>query len=176
MNSNIAYGILIEKNRGKDKLLSVLNKIARNCDTSIKELNMRRIIKYILEPIIGESNTKNILEKFNRIGGDEVMTAIDYLIRDIEEEKQQARIIGQAEGEAEGRLKGIVEGKEIGMRKGIKEGLKEGRKEGIKEGREEGRKKTAIMIAKELIKMGLDIERVCKITRLEKSEIEEFYQ
>lgn len=140
-NTSLAYGLLIEKNKGKEKLIKILNKIAENCDSEMKEIKMKRIIKYILEPVIGEKETKEMLEKFNKMGGDEVMTAVECLIRDIEREKE--------------------------------EGRKEGRKEGIKEGIKEGRKQTSILITKELMKIGMDIDRVCEITKLKKSEIEE---
>lgn len=158
-NTSLSYGLLIEKNKGKDKLIKVLNKIANNCDSEVKEIKMKRIIKYILEPTIGEEETKEMLEKFNKMGGEEVMTAIDCLLRDIEEEKQQARIIGKEEGKAEGRLKGMVEGKEMGMKIGIKEGIKE------------GTKNTSISIAKEMLRIGMDIERISQITKLDKEEI-----
>ena len=45
INNTLAYGMLIEKNKGKEKLIRVLNKIAKNCDTKDKEINMQRIIK-----------------------------------------------------------------------------------------------------------------------------------
>lgn len=139
-NTSLTYGLLIEKNRGKDKLVNILNKIANNCDNKTKEIKMKRIIKYILEPILGEEETENMLKKFNKIGGDEVMTAIDYLLRDIEEEKKHARMIGLAEGRAEGRAEATT--------------------------------KTALKIAKELLNIGMDIERVSQITKLSKEEID----
>lgn len=162
-NTSLAYGLLIEKNKGKDKLIKVLNKIANNCDSEVKEIKMKRIIKYILEPTIGEKETEEMLEKFNKMGGEEVMTAIDCLLRDIEEEKKQARIIGLEEGRTEGRIKGIVEGRE--------KGIEEGRKEGIEKGIKEATKSTAISIAKEMLKIGMDIEIISQITKLDKKEI-----
>ncbi len=142
-NTSLAYGMLIEKNRGKENLIKILNKIAKNCNKEEKEIKMKRIIKYILEPILGEDETSNMLQKFNKMGGEEIMTAIDYLIKDIEEEKRRARI----------------------------EGMEKGIKRGREKGREEGEKKAMLDISKELLKIGMDVEKISKITGLSKSEI-----
>lgn len=107
MNTSLAYAMLLEKNRGKEKLINILNKIALKCNTEEKAIKMKRVIKYILEPVLGEKETQDMLEKFTRMGGEEIMTAIDCLIRDIEEEKEQARKIGRKEGRKEGREEGI---------------------------------------------------------------------
>ena len=98
INTALAYGMLIEKNKGKEKLIKILNKIAKKCDTKDKEINMQKIIKYILEPVLGEKETEKMLKTFNKLGGEEIMTAIDCLIRDIELEKKEAREIGLQEG------------------------------------------------------------------------------
>ena len=147
-NTSFAYGALIEKNKGKDKLLKVLNKIAQNCNTEEKEIKMKRIIQYILQPIIGEEETNSMLKKFEKMGGEEVMTAIECLLEDIKMEKEEARNEGFKEGRAEGREKGRAEGLKI------------------------GRKEATIIIAKELINNGMDIKTVSKITKLSKKELE----
>lgn len=83
------------------------------------------------------------------------MTAIDCLLRDIEEEKKQARIIGLEEGRTEG----------------IEKGKAEGRAEGRAEGIIEATRNTAMNIAKEMLKVGMDIETISKITKLDTKEI-----
>lgn len=60
-----------------------------------------------------------------------------------------------------------------GMEKGIKEGIKEGMKEGKKEGRKEGEYKEKLRIAKNLLKEGVDINTIKKVTGLTLKEIEE---
>ena len=50
-----------------------------------------------------------------------------------------------------------------------KEGLEEGREEGLEEGRAEEK----INIAKELLKDGMDVQKIAKITKLEVKQIEE---
>lgn len=160
MNTSLAYAMLIEKNRGKEKLINILNKIALKCNTEEKAIKMKRVIKYILEPVLGEKETQDMLEKFTRMGGEEIMTAIDCLIRDIEEEKKEARKIGRQEGWNEGKSKGILEG------------IQEGRKKGREEGREEGIKSAIIMIVKELRKNGFSDKKICQITKLTEAELE----
>ena len=91
INSTFAYAMLIEKNKGKDNLIRILKKIAKICDNEEKMLKMKGIIKYLLEPIIGTKTTKEILKRFEKKGGEPVMTAVDYLIADIEKEKREAR-------------------------------------------------------------------------------------
>ncbi|MCS3915145.1 putative transposase/invertase (TIGR01784 family) [Caldanaerobacter subterraneus subsp. tengcongensis MB4] len=49
--------------------------------------------------------------------------------------------------------------------------IEEGRKEGIEEGRKEGEKEAKITIAKELLKEGMDIAKVAKVTGLSIDEI-----
>lgn len=153
MNVNLYRFLVMEEaeryeiNNPHDKLLKVLNKIANKCDSEEKEIKMKRIIKYILEPVLGEKETGDMLEKFNKTGGDGVMTAIDYLLKDIEEEKRQARISR------------------------LSEGRQEGKTQGIEEGRKEGGRDTAIRIAKELLNTGMDPTIISKITKLKQEEI-----
>lgn len=47
-----------------------------------------------------------------------------------------------------------------------------GREKGIKEGRKEGRKEAKIEVAKKLIKMNIELEKVIEITELTKEELE----
>ena len=53
------------------------------------------------------------------------------------------------------------------------EGREEGLKEGLKEGREEGEKKGKIEIAKNMLKEGLDVNLISKLSGLSVKEIEE---
>lgn len=78
-------------------------------------------------------------------------------LRDESWERENAREAGLAEGRAEG------------LKQGKAEGLKQGKEEGIKEGRKEER----IEIAKELLKQEFSIEKIVKITKLKKEEVEE---
>ena len=52
------------------------------------------------------------------------------------------------------------------------EGIKLGMQKGIQEGRQEGEHKKAVVIAKNLLSMGVSIEQVIKATQLSRNEIE----
>ncbi len=62
----------------------------------------------------------------------------------------------------------LEEGIKIGEEKGKKEGIKLGEEKGIKKGKIEGKKETA----KELLNMGIEIEKIARATGLKKEEIE----
>ena len=55
---------------------------------------------------------------------------------------------------------------------GVRQGIKLGIKEGIKTGKKEGISKTKLEIAKEMLKEKIDINKISKCTKLNKSEIE----
>ena len=59
---------------------------------------------------------------------------------------------------------GMLNAQEKGLREGREKGMKEGIKEGIKEGK--------MQDAKELLKLGMSIEDIQKVTKLTKEEIE----
>ena len=54
----------------------------------------------------------------------------------------------------------------------LEEGIKIGEEKGIKKGKIEGKKEGKIETAKELLKMGIEIEKIAKATGLKKEEIE----
>lgn len=56
------------------------------------------------------------------------------------------------------------EGREEGREEGIRQGIGEGKKEGLKEGK--------LQDARELLKLGMSVEDIQKVTKLEKEEIE----
>ncbi len=68
---------------------------------------------------------------------------------------------------------GKEEGREQGRKEGRKQGRKQGRKEGIEQGIEQGRKEKAIEMAKSLLTLEIDIEKIAKVTGLTIDEIEE---
>jgi len=66
-----------------------------------------------------------------------------------------------------------AEGKEEGIKEGLKEGLVKGKEEGIKEGLVKGKEEKAVEIARNMMKLGLDIEIIRNATGLSIDEIEE---
>ena len=143
----LSYAMLIEKNRGKESLIKVLEKISNRCDTNKNREKMQKIINYILYPIL-EQDTEKIIEKFKIKEEMTMKTAQDYIREEIRELKRKA----QEEGLREGRQKGIEEGR--------KEGRKEGKKEGV----------SSIII--NMIKNNVKVEEIKKYTGIEEKEIE----
>ena len=81
----------------------------------------------------------------------------------------------QQRGLKEGLEKGLKEGLKKGLNKGLKEGLKKGLdkglKEGLKEGLKKGEKNKSIEIAKNMLKLNIDINTISKSTGLSIEEI-----
>lgn len=65
------------------------------------------------------------------------------------------------------RKEGHAEGLAEGMEKGKKQGLEEGKKQGLEEGR-----KQLMSVARNLLRSGMDVEEVCRLTDLPREEIE----
>ena len=79
---------------------------------------------------------------------------------------------GKEEGIRIGEEKGKEEGIKIGEEKGKEEGIRIGEEKGIQKGKIEGKIEGKLETAKELLKMGIEIEKIVKATGLEKEEIE----
>ena len=82
--------------------------------------------------------------------------------------KKQEREKGIAEGIAEGRQEGIAKGRQEGIAEGRQEGIAEGRQEGIAE----GKLKSMLVVATEMKKEGISIEKIARYTQLPLSDIE----
>ena len=95
------------------------------------------------------------------------------LIKEVEIEKafEIANTAGMSKEELEAQFK---RHDFIYLQKGaIEFALKQGKKEGREEGREEGKKEKTIEIAKSLLRLEIDIEKISKVTGLTTDEIEE---
>ena len=75
---------------------------------------------------------------------------------------------GLAEGRAEGLAKGKAEGRAEGLAEGRAEGLAKGKAEGLAEGLSEGKES----VARNLKRMGMDVETIVKATGLDPDVIE----
>ena len=80
-----SFAMLIEKNKGKEKLENVLTKISEKCSTNLQRTQMERIIRYILQPML-KNNTDKMIEKFREIKEVKmvVKTAQDYIKEEFE--------------------------------------------------------------------------------------------
>ena len=92
--------------------------------------------------------------------------------RALREGRKQGIKEGRAQGIKEGKEQGIKEGKEQGIKEGKEQGIKEGKEQGIKEGIEQGKNKKQKEIAKKLLEIGIDTEKIIEATGLTKEEIE----
>ena len=81
-----------------------------------------------------------------------------------------AKLEGRAEGRAEGREEGRAEGREEGRAEGREEGRAEGREEGRAEGREEGRAEGLLETARNLKRMGMNVDFIAQATGLSVDE------
>lgn len=95
----------------------------------------------------------------------------DAVIREINEFKQTA-IWEENSAKYYAREQGLKEGRREGKKIGIEEGRKKGREVGREEGRQEGARQKQLEIAKEMLKNGISIEQISKITKLTIQEIE----
>ena len=101
------------------------------------------------------------------------------IMRDTYATMSYARKEGHAEGLAEGMEKGkkqgLEEGKKQGLEEGKKQGLEEGKKQGLEEGKKQGLEEGRIQllsVARNLLRSGMDVEEVCRLTGLPREEIE----
>lgn len=103
-NTAISYGLLIEKNKGKDSLINILNKIALNCTNKETSQKMQKIIQYLLYPIL-ENDTEKMVKKFRIKEEFDMKTAQDYIREEIAEIRRQGIEEGRKEGRKEGKEK-----------------------------------------------------------------------
>ncbi|MCR5705854.1 MAG: hypothetical protein K6G48_03525, partial [Acholeplasmatales bacterium] len=110
----------------------------------------------------------NMIEEYDK---DEVLRLQAQLRRDNEIEirsmKNYAKKVGREEGLAEGRAEGKAQGLAEGRAEGKAQGIAEGKAQGIAE----GEKAKAIEIAKNLLKLGVDIKLISEASGLSVEEI-----
>ena len=102
LNSKISYAFLIEKNRTKEELIEILEKIAKECNTKEKTEKMYDIIRYILSSTLGEENIENIVKQYKWNGGESILNEREGWIKQINQEKREERRKGKEEGIQEG--------------------------------------------------------------------------
>ena len=115
-----------------------------------------------------------IREKFNAKGIQIANNSLDIMKMGRDSQKEYKRylenlrykvsVVDSSYGKA------VAKGKEIGLKKGEELGIKKGKEAGLKKGEELGRKKgetqKAIKIAVNMLKTGLEIGVICKLTGL----------
>lgn len=138
----ITKAMIIEKCNNNNELKQNLIKII---DKVVEEdaLNkMQRIINIILRKKLGNKETDNLLNKISN-----KKKGVDYMLAVLERIEKEDRKI-----------------RENCRKEGIKEGMREGMNKGVSKARFE--------IAKEMIKQKIDINKICKCTKISKKEVE----
>ena len=94
----------------------------------------------------------------------------------LDEAKQEGIAIGEKRGEERGHKLGIAEGKELGLAQGREQGLAQGREQGLAQGREQGLAQGAqqekIANIRGMLREGIDISIIAKITSCSVAEIQ----
>ena len=129
------------------------------------------------------SNTvmKNVAKAENAFTSDETMRYKYMLrekaIRDYYSGLDDARQEGVKQGLAQGREEGLAQGREQGLAQGREQGLAQGREQGLAQGREQGlaqgaqQEKIANILG--MLREGIDISVIAKITSCPVAEIQQ---
>lgn len=150
------------------------NKVAQWI-TFIDNPNTERV-KEIME---NNKEVKKARDVLYVMSEDEKLQRLAFLKERAERDEKSIRSSGYRdgydEGKEDGRRDGLEEGRKEGRKEGMQEGIQEGRlegkREGIQEGKKEGIQEEKIKIAKNLIKLGLNKEKIAEATGLTEKEL-----
>ncbi|RKD21927.1 conserved hypothetical protein (putative transposase or invertase) [Caminicella sporogenes DSM 14501] len=132
--------------------LKIIGKIIKNKVTKEQEESFKRWIINIFRNRMEKGERENIDKLLREISEMEVDGMISNLGRKLEEEfKYRER-----------------KGREEGIRQGIQKGIQQGIQRGIRQGIQQGK----IEIVRNLLLLGIDIEKIVKASKLSKEEIE----
>lgn len=95
-----------------------------------------------------------------------------YMMMSKEEKNRYFRYMDSLKYERSAMKSSRLDGLKEGLEKGWKKGLKEGLEKGLEKGREEGETKAKFVLAKLLLRQGVDIEVISKTTGLTAEEIQ----
>ena len=129
------------------------------------------------------SNTvmKDVAKAENAFTSDETMR-YKYMLREkairdyysgLDDAKQEGIEIGEKRGEERGRKLGIAEGKELGIAQGREQGLAQGREQGLEQGLAQGAQQEKIANIIGMLREGIDISVIAKITSCSVAEIQQ---
>ena len=129
------------------------------------------------------SNTvmKDVAKAENAFTSDETMR-YKYMLREkairdyysgLDDAKQEGIEIGEKRGEERGRKLGIAEGKELGIAQGREQGLAQGREQGLERGLVQGAQQEKIANILGMLREGIDISVIAKITSCSEAEIQQ---
>ncbi len=142
--SIVEKAMAIEKCKTEEELIETLEEVISVTKEERNKEKLRRIIQYILRPIIGQEETQILLSKLKKEGN----TMAGMLMTNLMEERR--KLIEESE----------------------KRGEKRGEERGEKRGRIEGNREGIIYVAKEMIKKSIPIKTIEEVTKLKEEEIE----
>ena len=90
----------------------------------------------------------------------------------LDEAKQEGIAIGEKRGEERGHKLGLAQGREQGLAQGREQGLAQGREQGVAQGREQGVQQEKIANIIGMLREGIDISIIAKITSCSVAEIQ----
>ena len=145
----LANAMIIENSDDTEELMKNLEKIIENINNEEKLSKLRNIVKYILQGIL----KKEDIEK------------IEKIIEDKEEENYMDELIEKIKRNDQKKMNEIAQ-------KSMERGINQGVKQGVKKGVEQGAKRMKQEIIKNMIKLGIDKEKIEQITQIKIEEIE----
>ena len=145
--------------------------------TDVLEIHFIELKKFIKQEKKPENKKEEWLYflDYTKRGVVEMLAKKNKVIEKAQEELQYLTGDAAIKRKAELREKWIMDYKgsmEYAKQEGLRQGIEEGRKKGREEGREEGREQKQIEIIKEMLKLGMDKQAICKITKVEVNEVE----
>ena len=154
----------------------------------IKKLGTKRQeaknwIEFIKNPyslggdVLGKNKTLNKAKKeYDKIVADEHERTLIRLREKYMLDYNTLKEESLKRGVREGLEQGMKEGLEQGIKEGLETGKKQGLEQGIKEGLEAGKEQELIKIVQNMLKEGLDISTISKVTGLSKQKITKLEQ
>lgn len=103
--------------------------------------------------------------------GDELLMELNEWVEEYVNDERTKRIFGEW-AEKLALDKGIKQGFEKGIEQGFEKGIEQGLEKGIEQGTKEGKKQEKINIAKNLLTMNFEVDKIVLITGLSVEEVE----
>ncbi len=166
--SMVEKAMAIEKCKTEEELIETLEGVIGATKEEKDKEKIRRIIQYILRPIIGQEETQILLNKLKK----EENTMAGMLMTNLMEERRKLIEESEKRGEKRGEERGEKRGIKLGEERGEKRGIKLGEERGERRGRLEGSREGIIYVAKEMLKEQIEIDKIAKVTKLKEEEIE----
>ena len=145
---------LIEKTKDIKEFERTVKEVSKSLEEEEDKDRMQEIIEGPIRWKLGEEKIQEIIKEM-RGDENEMLGAVEMVIREYENAREN----------------GLRDGKTEGMKQGLKAGRKQGKIEGRKQGKIEGRKQAKLQMIEDMIKNGISDEQVKKISRISANEL-----